>query len=149
MTTSDAGATFIKQFEGFNPSAYQDQRGIPTIGYGHTLGVKLGDTCTQAQADQWLVDDLANTEGAVNKYVRPVLSQNQFDALVSLTFNIGSGNFLQSTVLKRLNLTQPADYAGAAEAILMWNRTNGEVNPGLQRRREAEKDLFLTPPVLL
>ena len=144
MTTSPAGRKLIETLEGLSLKAYADQRGIPTIGYGHTNGVKLGDTCTPEQADEWLAGDLLTAEGAVNRLVKCALRQCQFDALVSLCFNIGQGNFAESTVLKRLNVGTP-DYSGAATAFLMWVRTNGDVNPGLVKRREAEEQLFLTP----
>ena len=147
MVTSANGRTMIETFEGMRLEAYQDQRGIWTIGYGHTdpAVVVEGLTCTQGEADAWLASDLFNAESAVTRFVKAPLNQNQFDALVSLTYNIGAGNFQQSTVLKRLNLTQPADYDGAAEAFLMWDKTNGETNAGLLNRRTAEKTLFLTP----
>lgn len=146
MTTSKNGRLLIESLEGLELVAYPDQRGIWTIGFGHVdpAVVKKGLTCTEAEADAWLALDLHTAESAVNRLVKAPLTQNQFDALVSLTFNIGQGNFLESTVLKKLNLTIPTDYAGAADAILMWNRTAGEVNPGLMRRREAEKALFMT-----
>lgn len=148
MTTSDAGRKMIENFEGCALTAYQDQRGIWTIGFGHVdpAVVKEGLTCTQGEADAWLAYDLKTAESAVNRDVKVPLNQNQFDALVSLTYNIGSGNFLESTVLRRLNLGP--DYEGAADAILMWDKTDGEVNPGLVNRRTAERTLFLTPPVV-
>jgi lysozyme len=141
MTTSPAGRALIESFEGCSLKAYLDQRSVPTIGFGHTLGVVMGDTCTPSEADEWLVGDLATAEAAVNRVPAP-LTQNQYDALVSLTYNIGSGNFASSTVFKRLSLSPP-DYQNAAAAILMWDKTNGEVNPGLVRRRQAEEALFL------
>jgi lysozyme len=123
--------------------AYKDQRGIPTIGYGHTGGVLMGDRCTQERAEAWLAEDVGTAERAISRLVTAGLLQNQFDALVSLVYNIGEGNFAESTVLRKLNIL---DYRAAAEAILMWNKTGGQVNAGLQRRREAERALFLTPP---
>lgn len=147
MTTSENGRKLIESFEGCVLTAYLDQRGIATCGFGHTQGVKMGDTCTQMQADAWLEGDLATAESAVNRLVKAALTQNQFDALISLTYNIGQGNFADSTVLKRLNIGTP-DYAGAADAILMWDKTGGVVNPGLERRRQAEQALFLTPPAV-
>jgi lysozyme len=143
MTTSLLGRKLIEQFEGFSPSAYQDQRGIPTIAYGHTSGVKMGDSCTLWEADEWLAQDLKTAEDAIAKMVTCGLTQNQYDALISLVFNIGQGNFSRSTVLRELNILQ---YRAAADAFLMWCRTNGNVNAGLQRRREAERALFLTAP---
>ena len=141
MTTDQAGRSLIEQFEGCSLHAYLDQRGIPTIGYGHTQGATMGQTCTQAEADAWLAEDLATAEQAVSRLVKVPLTQNQFDALVSLCYNIGQGNFAESTVLRLLNA---GSIQGSAEAILMWNKTGGVINPGLMRRREAEKALFLT-----
>ncbi len=142
MTTSPNGRKLIESFEGLRLTAYLDQRGIATCGYGHTASVKMGDTCTPEQADEWLAGDLATAEGAVNRLVKVPLTQNQFDALVSLCFNIGQGNFAESTVLRDLN---GGYIIPAACAILDWNKTNGQVNSGLVNRRNAEKALFLTP----
>ena len=142
MTTSPAGRSLIENFEGCAYVAYQDQRGIWSVGYGHTQGVVEGVVCTQDQADAWLEMDLANAEIAVDQVPAP-LNQNQYDALVSVAYNIGAGAFKSSTVFKRLSL-DPPDYQNACAAIAMWDKTNGEVNPGLVRRREAEQALFLT-----
>jgi lysozyme len=145
MTTSENGRKLIESFESCSLTAYLDQGGIPTLGWGHTLGVKMGDTCTQAQADAWLEEDLATAEGAVNRLIQAdALDQNRFDALVSFTYNLGQGSLAESTVRKRLNL-EPPDYSGAASSILWWNKANGETDPGLVRRRQAEMALFLTP----
>ena len=142
MIISANSRVLIESFEGLSLSAYQDQRGIWTIGYGHTGDVQPSDACTAQEADNILSSDLTTAETIVTKYVKPVLNQNQFDALVSLTFNIGGRNFLESTVLKKLNLTD--DYKGAAGAIMMWNKVGDKVNSGLEKRRKAEQTLFLT-----
>ncbi len=146
MTTSEAGVKFIEVFEGFRSNAYLDQGGVATIGFGHTSGVKEGDTCTMAQAEQWLKEDLSNAERTVNALAGQFvdLTQNEFDALVSLTFNIGGGNFSQSTVLRELREGEPAK---AADAFLMWDKIKGIPNTGLHRRRTAEKALFLNQTV--
>lgn len=106
----------------------------------------LGQTCTQEQADVWLAGDLLTAETAVQHELPPdlELTQNQFDALISLVYNIGQGNFYISTVRRKLSQVPP-DYPGAAEAFLMWSKTGGQTNPGLLRRRQAEMALFLTP----
>ena len=122
--------------------AYQDGGGIWTIGFGHTQGVKEGDTCTQSQAYNWLDTDLNTAVAAINRLVTVPLTQNQVDALTSLVYNIGSGHFASSTVLRLLN---GANYDGAADAILMWDKVAGVESAGLVRRRTAERDLFLTP----
>lgn len=141
MTTSQEGRSFIESCEGVKLKAYQDGRGIWTCGVGHTLGVKEGDTCTPQEADAWLAEDLAAAEGAVNRLVKVPLSQPQFDALVSLCFNIGQGNFAESTVLRKLN---QSDYQSGAQAFLMWSKISGETSQGLLNRRTAERAMFLS-----
>ena len=143
MQTSANGRNLIEGFEGLRLTSYQDQRGIWTVGYGHTgPDVYPGLTISQPEADDLLAVDLHHAETAIYKTVQAHLTQNQFDAVVSLVYNIGGGAFSKSTVLRLLNLD---DYEGAAIAFLMWDKTNGEVNLGLQNRRQAEKLLFLTP----
>jgi lysozyme len=141
-----AGLALIKVFEACRLDAYQDVAGIWTIGYGHTLGVSSGMTFTQDQADQALVADLVNTETAVNTAVQGVATtDNQFAAMVSLSYNIGSAAFAPSTVLRehRAGRTQQA-----ADAFLLWNKAtiNGVLQEvtGLTNRRNAERTLYLT-----
>lgn len=140
MKTSNNGINLIKQFEGCILSAYKCPAGVWTIGYGHTKDVKLGMKITSSQATELLKDDLKTYESYVNKYVKVKLNQNQFDALVSFTFNCGGGALKSSTLLKKLN---KGDYTGAANELLRWNKANGKVLAGLTRRRKAEKALFL------
>lgn len=104
------------------------------------MKVKKGDTCTLEQAKEYFAHDLNRFESSVNKLVEVPLSQNQFDALVSLTYNIGQTAFSNSTLLKKLNAK---DYQGAADQFLRWNKGGGKVMKGLVRRREAERALFL------
>ena len=137
MTTSPKGLSLIIQFEGCKLQAYRDQGGVWTIGVGHTSGVKEGDTCTQEQAQAWLAEDVRGVEKKVNFNVKVPLNQNQFDALVSFTFNIGH---LGETMLKMLN---SEDYQGAADQFLKWDLVNRMENHGLLRRRQAERTLFL------
>ena len=134
MKTSEKGISLIKSFEGCRLTAYMCPAGIWTIGYGHTAGVTQGQTITQAQADRFLKSDLEKYEKYVNA-TGLVLNQNQFDALVSFTYNCGAGN------LKKLiaNRTLPE----IAEAMLLYNKGGGKVLTGLVRRREAERKLFL------
>ncbi|MEC6393343.1 lysozyme [Acinetobacter pittii] len=144
-TTSDVGVNLITGFEDTRLKAYDDSVGIWTIGTGTTVypnGVKVkqGDTCTPEQAKAYFKHDLAKFEKTVNESVTVPLNQNQFDALVSLTYNIGSGAFKNSTLLKLLN---KGDYQGAADQFLAWKKADGKVLPGLVRRREAERALFL------
>lgn len=139
---------FIKRWEGLELEAYKDIAGIWTIGYGHTArsgnpptpvaGMKISADEAKAILDR----DLAQYEKAVQDSIHVPLTQNQYDALVSLCYNIGPAGFKGSTVVRRLN---SGDYSGAAEAILMWNKAGGKVSKGLVNRRTAEKELFLTP----
>ncbi len=113
--------------------------GIGTTVYPNGVKVKQGDTCTPEQAKVYFKHDLAKFEKTVNEAVTVPLNQNQFDALVSLTYNIGSGAFKNSTLLKLLN---KGDYQGAADQFLAWKKAGGKVMKGLVRRREAERALF-------
>lgn len=140
MNLGAAGISLIQGFETLRLQAYLDQRGIPTLGWGHTAGVKMGDTCTAAQADLWFAADTAFACRAISETVTVPLSQNQFDALASFTFNVGIGSEAHSTLLRLLNA---GDSAGAADQFLVWNHVNGVVNAGLTRRRQAEQALFL------
>ena len=145
MVVSLFGVDLICGFEGKRLTAYDDGVGVWTIGFGTTvypngIKVKKGDTCTEAQAKAYMAHDLKKFEATVNKAVTVQLNQNQFDALVSLTYNIGSGAFKNSTLLKKLNAK---DYTGAADQFLVWNKGGGKVLKGLVSRRDAERALFL------
>lgn len=139
--TSQRGVNLIKEFEGFRNGAYRDSVGVWTIGYGHTKGVKSGDYVTEQEGEEFLKNDLIIYEDYVKKYVDVPLTQTQFDALVSFTYNLGPGNLKKSTLLRKLNAK---DYKGAANEFPRWNRAGGRVLRGLTRRREAEKQLFLS-----
>ena len=144
MKISNNGLNLIKQFEGLRLNAYDDGVGVWTIGYGTikypngTL-VKKGDKITQTQADQYIANDVATFERSVNMLVNVPLTQNQFDALVSFTYNLGATNLSASTLLKKLN---SKDYKGAAAEFPKWNKAGGKVMTGLVRRRKAEMELF-------
>ena len=134
----------IKESEGLRLTAYMPTANdVPTIGYGHTHGVRMGQTITKAQAEQFLKEDVSWAEAAVNKQVKVSLNQNQFDALVSFVFNIGETTFAKSTLLRKLNA---GDYNGAANEFPRWNKQAGVVLRGLVKRREREKQLFLSKP---
>jgi lysozyme len=133
------GQHLTQSFEQCRLSAYPDSKGVPTIGWGHTRGVKLGDTCTQAQADAWLLEDVQTAVAAVNRLVTVSLSQHQFDALVDFTFNAGQGNFASSTMLRKLNA---GDMQGAEEEFAKWDMCGGAHLAGLARRRAAEAAEF-------
>lgn len=135
MKISQVGIDLIKSFEGCVLTAYLCPSNVWTIGYGHTTGVYQGQTITKAQAEQYLKEDIVKYENYVNN-TGLSLNQNQFDALVSFTYNCGSGN-LKKLIANR-SLSEIAD------AILLYNKSRGTVLKGLVRRREAERNLFLT-----
>ncbi len=141
MNISSNGILFIRQWEGCNLTSYQDGGEVWTMGWGHTCGVAAGQTITQAQADQLLLDDLQPVESTLNGKVSVPMSQNQFDALASFTFNLGNAALSGSTLLKLLNR---ADYQGAANEFPKWDHDNGKVVQGLLNRRLAEQSLFLS-----
>ncbi len=144
MRISNKGRDFIKGFESLRLVAYPDPAtgGKPwTIGWGHTKGVKPGDRITQEQAEQFLSDDLAVFELSVNSVINRPMTQNQFDAMVSLAFNIGGPEFAGSTLVKKFNA---GDVLGAADQFPRWKFGNGKVMPGLVRRRAAERETFLS-----
>lgn len=135
MRTSQNGIDLIKKFEGCKLQSYKCPAGALTIGFGHTgSDVKNGMKITQEQADEYLKQDLKRFERAVNNLNLP-LNQNQFDALVSFTYNCGPGNL--KTLVKNRSLAQIAD------ALLLYNKSNGVVLNGLVKRRKAEQNLFL------
>ena len=139
MEISQEGLSLIKKFEGCELESYKCAAGVWTIGYGSTNGVEEGMEISQERADMLLLEDVEVFEEAVNKLVEVPLEQNQFDALVSWTFNLGSTNLQNSTLLKVLN---NKDYEGVPSQIKRWNKAGGEVLQGLVRRREAEALLF-------
>ncbi|PRP70895.1 muraminidase [Chromobacterium amazonense] len=140
MQTSANGINLIKQFEGLKLTAYQDSVGVWTIGYGHTgRDVKPSQTISSNQADQLLRQDLARFEQGVSNLIKVSIKQNQFDALVSFSYNLGLGNLQSSTLLRLLN---QGDYQAAAGQFPLWNKAGGKVLPGLTRRRLAEQALF-------
>lgn len=144
-TTGEKGLALIKNFEGLRLDAYICPAGVPTIGYGTTKvngqAVKVPSTITESQANDYLKSDVKTFEQAVNSAVTVPVTQNQFDALVSFTYNLGPGNLRSSTLLKKLNAK---DYAGAADEFPKWNKSGGKELAGLTRRRNAERDLFLS-----
>lgn len=139
LSISNNGLALIKKFEGCRLTAYKDSIGVPTIGFGHTHEVKMGQTITQAQADAFLKSDCASAEKAVNSYSEYNWNQNQFDALVSFTFNCGSGN------LKTLLNNGQRTIAEISSKITAYNKAGGKVLQGLVNRRAAEKELFDKP----
>ena len=146
MQTSEKGIALIKQFEGCKLTAYQDSVGVWTIGYGWTQPVdgkpiRAGMTIKQETAERLLKTGLVSYESDVSRLVKVGLTQGQFDALVSFTYNLGARSLSTSTLLRKLNA---GDYAGAADEFLRWDKAGGKVLNGLTRRREAERALFLS-----
>ncbi|MBY4725720.1 MULTISPECIES: lysozyme [Burkholderia] len=150
---SKTGLQLTEQFEGCRLTAYQDSVGVWTIGYGHTgPDVYRGLTITQERAEQLLLQDVAKAAAAVNRLVTldragdadtdglPDLTQDEFDALVDFTFNLGAGRLANSTLLKKLNA---GDIEGAAAEFPKWVYAGGKVLAGLVKRRDAERALFL------
>lgn len=131
----------IAGHEGLRLEAYLCPAGVWTIGYGHTKGAKPGMTITRQRAEALLREDLLTAENTVNR-LHLKFNQNQFDALVSFVFNVGSGNFLRSTLLKKIQ-ANANDPAIAAE-FNKWNRGGGRVLPGLVKRRQQEAELYFS-----
>lgn len=149
MRMSAVGRAKLTQREGVRLKAYKDSVGIWTIGIGHTSAAGLpkvvpGLTITKAQCDEIFARDLQKYEDAVSMVVKVPVSQNEFDAMVSLCYNIGPGAFKSSTVVKKLNAH---DRVGAAAAFANWNKAGGKILPGLVRRRADEAKQFQTPSV--
>ncbi len=145
MKTSASGRADIARREGNKLTAYRDSVNVLTIGVGHTSAagaptVTAGMSITPHQSDEILTRDLAKFEAAVNGAVKVLLAQHEFDALVSLAFNIGGGAFAKSTLVKKLNA---GDRAGAANAFLSWDKAGGKTLKGLTIRRQAERAQFL------
>lgn len=139
---NQAGLDLIRSFEGLRLKSYKDSVGVWTIGYGHTRGVAAGQTCTLDQAMDWLRRDLIDAEKAVASMVTHPITDNQFAALCSFAFNLGSGSLLKSTLLKKVN---EGRFEEAAKWFAPWNKAGGVVVGGLTSRRAAEAKLFLTP----
>jgi lysozyme len=137
------GLDLIASFEGWVNHVYNDPVGIPTIGYGHVVrrGEKWPARITEATGRSLLRKDAATAETAVRKAVKVPLTQNQFDALVCFTFNVGTAAFRSSTLLRKLNAR---DYHGAADEFLRWNKAGNQELAGLTRRRKAERKRFLS-----
>jgi len=139
MRTSDEGVALIQHFEGCRLEAYLCPASVWTIGYGHTFRVREGDVIDQEAAEALLIEDLEEFEGHVSRLVEIPLTQHQFDALVSWTFNLGPGNLEESTLLNRINFGPLSD---VPFQIQRWTRAGGKVLEGLVKRRAAEAALW-------
>ena len=148
MRCSDAGLDIIKQYESCELEPYRDPIGIWTIGWGAIYGldgarvIRHHPAITQEQADDLLRRDVQRAERAVDRLVTQPLTQAQFDALVSFTFNVGSGNLMASTLRQKINC---GEYDEAADEFPKWRRAGGVILKGLVRRRSSERELFLSP----
>lgn len=145
MKPSDNVVQMIKKHEGFAPKLTDDV-GHPMIGYGCDLSAAEakkyeGRMISEVEAVSLLLARLTPVVDFLNNIVKVPLTQNQFDALCDLVYNIGSGNFSTSTLLKKLNAK---DYTGAASEFVKWNMAGGKVLSGLTKRRESERDLFIS-----
>lgn len=136
ISLSATALVAIVLHEGYKENAYIPLAGdVATIGFGTTSGVKLGDRTTPEKALQVAMRDVQSYEGAVKQCVKVPLSQNEYDAYISLAYNIGTGAFCRSTLVKKLNA---GDYIGACEQILRWNQFKGKPLAGLTKRRKEE-----------
>ena len=142
MRLSQTGLDLIKEFEGLRLTAYPDIGGVPTIGYGTTgPDIKLGMNITKAEAEELLRADVAAFERGVSNLVKVAINQNEFDALVSFSYNVGLSALQSSTLLRLLN--DGSDRTVVASEFLRWNKVGDKPIEGLTRRRKAERDLFL------
>lgn len=136
ISLSATALVAIVLHEGYKGDAYIPLAGdVPTIGFGTTSGVKLGDRITPEKALQVAMKDVQQFEGAIKSCVTVPLSQNEYDAFTSLAYNIGSGAFCKSTLVKKLNAN---DYIGACNEILKWDKYQGKPLDGLTKRRQEE-----------
>lgn len=135
MKASDLLIKAIKQFEGYRDVAYLDSASVPTIAWGHTKGVKLGMKCTRSEGERWLREDLAPIEAYLNT-IPKVDTQGKYDALCSFIFNLGTGKFRGSTLLKKIKAGAPTEEIQAE--FRRWVYAKGKKLKGLVRRREWE-----------
>jgi lysozyme len=147
MNISSNCIKIVTEFEGFSEKPYLDVVRVPTIGYGTTVysnGNKVKMTDSLISKENAIKELTYHINQLCIPYIKSnikvELNQNQFDALCSFIYNIGAGNFIKSTLLKKIN---NKDFNGAADEFLKWNKASGKVFPGLTKRREAERKLFL------
>lgn len=145
MQISDNGIRALEDREGFRDKAYKDTAGIWTVGFGtikiNGVKVKEGDIISRETAEACMRTDIKWAEASVNTAVKVPLNQNQFDALVSFVYNVGSSAFEHSTLLRYLNAGK---YKDTASQLLVWVYSGGKVTPGLVSRRKAEYSQFIT-----
>ncbi len=141
MKPSKACIDLVKSFEGFRATAYRCAAGVVTIGFGTTENVEIGDEVTEEEAEVMLMEDLLSASMAIDELVDVELTQAQYDALTSFVYNCGREAFRGSTMLKLLN---EGKFDAAAAQFQRWNKGGGRVLAGLTRRREAERELFVS-----
>ncbi|KAF8818092.1 lysozyme [Rickettsia endosymbiont of Cardiosporidium cionae] len=143
MRISKSGLDLIKQFEGYRRYSYIDIAGVLTIGYGHVVRSKenWNEGISRASAEELLKQDILSSERAVSRLIYVKLLQKQFDALVSFTYNVGSGALQRSTLRQKLNR---GDYFSVPEELLRWVFAGGKKSRGLLRRRIKEAELYMT-----
>ncbi|BAY37618.1 putative lysozyme [Nostoc sp. NIES-2111] len=137
------GLRLVQSFEGLYLEAYLDPVNVWTIGWGATEGVHKGMKITKAQAEEMLKKELSKFEAAVADAVKVEINDNQYSALVCLSYNVGANALFKSTLLKLLN---EGKYQEAADQFLVWDKAGGQALLGLSRRRRAERSLFLSEP---
>lgn len=142
MKVNEAGIDLIKSFEGCRLTAYLDQKGILTIGYGCTRDVKPGMTITQSQADERFAEDLARFEEYANNLIHAAVNSNQFSAVVSFMYNLGNGTTVKSGMISALN---QGNFDKASSIFPRYAAVNGKHNEGVYKRRVAEQALFNSP----
>lgn len=148
MSIPRQAVEIVKKWEGFRAETYMDAVGVPTIGYGTTAAAGVGIvpvpgmTISESLAEKYLVMALEKFAKKISRAIIADMNENEWSAMLSLAYNIGTSAFLRSTVLREFNL---GNRMAAADAFLMWNKAGGKVLRGLERRRQEERDLFLTP----
>lgn len=140
MIASKDCKKLVKHFEGLRLTAYQCSANVWTLGWGHTRGVEQGDYIDQDQAETWLDDDLHSCAKDIHRLVNVPLEQHQFDALSSWVFNLGGTNLKESTMLKVINGDIDGDIVFEMKR---WNKSGGQILPGLIKRRDAEAEMWL------
>ncbi len=143
MHINAAGLDLLTRYEDFRPKPYDDGTGTLTIGYGHTRSVVMPAKVTEEEARELLRQDLEYFNEVLYRHVRVPINENQFSALVSFVYNVGEGNFRNSTLLKKLN---NHNFKATSAEFEKWTKGGGKVMGGLLRRRAAEQQLFRTPP---
>lgn len=140
LTLSFLGAVFIQNYEGFKPQPYKDAVGVATVCWGSTTNVVMGELVTYEECVQRFARDIKVAELGVQGYITAPLTQRQYDALVSFTFNLGVGNLQKSTLRKLIN---SGECYVAAREFLKWDKAGGKRLPGLSKRRIAESRMFI------